>query len=37
MRERATEVGGECVIENRAQDGVTVRLSLPIEKADRGQ
>ena len=32
MRERATEVGGECVIENRAQGGVTVRFSLPLDK-----
>lgn len=32
MRERATEVGGECVIENRTQGGVTVRLSLPLNK-----
>ena len=32
MRERATEVGGQCVIENRTQGGVTVRLSLPLDK-----
>lgn len=32
MRERATEVGGECVIESGAQRGVRVSLSLPLEK-----
>ena len=32
MRERATEVGGECVIEKNAQRGVCVSLSLPLEK-----
>jgi signal transduction histidine kinase len=32
MRERATEVGGECVIEKSAQRGVRVSLSLPLEK-----
>lgn len=32
MRERATEVGGQCVIENRARGGVAVRLSLPLDR-----
>ncbi len=32
MRERAAEVGERCVIENRAQGGVTVQLSLPLDK-----
>jgi signal transduction histidine kinase len=33
MRERASEVGGVCKIENGAQGGVVVRLSLPLEPA----
>jgi len=32
MRERATEVGGACVIENDAQRSARVSLSLPLEK-----
>jgi len=31
MRERATEVGGICTIENCVQGGVIVRLSLPLD------
>jgi two-component system, NarL family, sensor kinase len=30
MRERAAEVGGVCIIENGAERGVAVRLSLPL-------
>lgn len=33
MRERAIEVGGACIIENGAQGGVVVHLSLPFESA----
>jgi signal transduction histidine kinase len=32
MRERAKEVGGECVIENGVLRGVTVRAALPLDK-----
>ena len=30
MRERAAEVGGVCTIENGEEEGVVVRLSLPL-------
>ncbi|GIK71983.1 MAG: hypothetical protein BroJett021_09710 [Chloroflexota bacterium] len=30
MRERASEVGGTCVVESDAQGGVSVKLSLPL-------
>lgn len=32
MRERAQELGGECVIENNPAGGVTVRARLPVSK-----
>jgi signal transduction histidine kinase len=32
MRERAEELGGECVIENNPAGGVTVRARLPLGK-----
>lgn len=33
MRERASEVGGVCTIENGREGGVVVRLSLPVDTA----
>ncbi len=33
MRERATEVGGTCSIENGVQGGVCVRLTLPLDES----
>ena len=32
MRERALEVGGDCVIENGARQGLAVRVTLPVAK-----
>ncbi len=37
MRERAEELGGECVIENVPAGGVTVRAKLPISPLPQGE
>jgi nitrate/nitrite-specific signal transduction histidine kinase len=35
MRERAEELGGECVLETAPGDGTRVRASLPVPEVSR--